>query len=1757
MNHSTRLLSTALAVVLASSLFGIPAFAAEADDAGAPTEPRTEPMDEPAAVVPAVEDSSESPETPEAPEAPAPLADVDDAAMRQDAAAPAAAGAGAVRVTLTEGRPDAVGSSYDVSLAGPDGFAARDALSLSAEHATGTVRFDGLADGTYVLTVSTPGVAAYAQQLDVHGDASTLELVTGDAAVDTSLAHPGVLVSGDATADGVVNDDDAQAVIDALELGLSGSDAPACDIDGDGTISLADLQTAVANFGATQVDATVARTVSAAAVKATVEGGTVEGDLAALVGGGSAVTLEAADTISDAKPVEVGFDLAASSAEAPVIGGLTIQSPQGDNAIAAGAVTVELVDGDPLVIPLGTSDAAPASFFRAASTSPTAVVDADGTIVIDLQGQVAVKKVTLRITKTAGNTSLAEISQVEFLGDMASRIPEPEMNVPQNLAATPGSKTFDVSWDAARNVTGYELSISANGVEEITRTTATKLTVSSFKGKKIENGTVFTVKVQSTNGAWRSGWSDPVEACPKADKVPDAPEGVTVKGLYRGLAVSWKNMKDTDSYNLFYRAKGDEGAAYTKVEGISATSYEVSGLQDDTDYQVYLTGVNELGEGGPSLVAVGRTVNVKPAQLPGYQLVNTKNADGAYLDHIVAASYGRGSMTDSPLDAASGIAKSALGLFDGSYGSYLQVNDWDEGGAYPGSGKGVTVEFDEPQTLGMITFAEVQNGAAFGHSNVTYRDESGAWKTVASSVQMRTGENGRAYALVKLAAPITASTVKLGVGRAYWAPTVVIAEMRFHAYDSIEDDIMALYADDLHLELRDTVDAAIVDALQRRLDTPDAASGEYHPLRAALQRELDNARGLLEATGLDDTVRVHNGISAARDDRNLGIGGLNAWQPLGAVAGAGDQIVVYVGAPGKTTGSSAPLRLVVSQQHPESSAVAKVAASLKVGRNEITIPSLTSSDVEHGGQLYVEYTGSNDADAWGVRVSGAQAVPSLDLYQVTDPAERLARTTAYVEALESFVPELNASHEALHAQGDNRALAYAYDERNCIGNATDVMLDQMLYSAPAQQLLAAAGSGSTAERATKLLAALDGMDQMMELFYQHKGLTSTFDEGTDAAVVKANTLPSRHLNIRYTRMFAGAFMYAAGNHIGIEWGSVPGLGNATPVVVDESGARVSGGYFGWGIAHEIGHNINQSQYAYAEVTNNYFAQLTRTDETSASARFSYDDVYDRVTSGEMGRTRSVFVQLAMYWQLRLAYDAGGAYELYGTYQEAFANRFFARVDSYARAPQTAPAPGGTALTLGGGESQTVMRLASAAAERDLTDFFARWGMVPDETTAAYLKQFSPETRALCYANDDARAYARTHADTGAVAGKDVVHASAAAQGSQVTLTLRADVSTGDSVLGYEVTRVTVADGQPQREVVGFSTSGTYVDNASALGNRTVSYDVVAVDKFLNRSAVRTVSPLKLDGDGMQDKDGWTVSTNMVSPQDTVPDATEDDPDAPAPQSAAARIVDGDAATVFTGTADAGDPYITVDLGTPTEVTAVRYALADASEGAAFGAYRIETSLDGATFTPIKEGELALSDGAATLYFDNGKDPWICTYDARYLRITAPGQAGRSLSIGEIDVFGPSGDDVSLLADGVGLLKSDFTFQQGEGQDRQFVPQGSLVFTGAYKGNPAYNVVVLYDAEGNVVGGVDDDGAIVARQVIFAPDPGDAMLGETSEGTWLYWIEPAELAKMELPSSVRAELYRVDNALTNEGQRLVSDSLLISMPDALPEIELHR
>ena len=104
-------------------------------------------------------------------------------------------------------------------------------------------------------------------------------------------------------------------------------------------------------------------------------------------------------------------------------------------------------------------------------------------------------------------------------------------------------------------------------------------------------------------------------------------------------------------------------------------------------------------------------------------------------------------------------------------------------------------------------------------------------------------------------------------------------------------------------------------------------------------------------------------------------------------------------------------------------------------------------------------------------------------------------------------------------------------------------------------------------------------------------------------------------------------------------------------------------------------------------------------------------------------------------------------------------------------------------------------------------------------------------------------------------------------------------------------------------------------------------------------------------------------------------------------------------------------------------------------------------------------------------------------------------------------------------------------------------------------DPAYNVVLLYDENGQIVGGNDSEGNLNAEQIILAPNPGDGLLGETASGNWVYWIDSKYATS--LPDKVRAELYRVDNALTNEGQRLVSDTLFVNIPKELPEIEFNK
>ena len=353
--------------------------------------------------------------------------------------------------------------------------------------------FDRLPAGSYTLTVQGSGFAPYTQNIQVDNLLYRVELSVGALALNPqTTAHPGVIRLGDLDGDGKIDNADTQILVTGIQQGEHNT---VSDLDRNGRVDLVDLQILAASLADTRpVTSTVLARIPAALTAPAVENNTTisGGSLEGLVEGTESVTLQS----DGVNPATVSFTL--NETGAPVeMGGLVLESPVGaDTGITGMLVEVEDQDGKIHTFPYGA-----AALARAAQ--------GDGSIVIDFNGQIAVKKVTIKITAVNNGGNLAEITKVDFVNNMQDRIPPPEMNIPQNLNAQPGSQSFTLTWDKQVNVTGYEVKISQGDSSETVRTTANTLTVTTFGGKKLNNGTAYTVQVQSLNGEWRSGYGAP------------------------------------------------------------------------------------------------------------------------------------------------------------------------------------------------------------------------------------------------------------------------------------------------------------------------------------------------------------------------------------------------------------------------------------------------------------------------------------------------------------------------------------------------------------------------------------------------------------------------------------------------------------------------------------------------------------------------------------------------------------------------------------------------------------------------------------------------------------------------------------------------------------------------------------------------------------------------------------------------------------------------------------------------------------------------------------------------------------------------------------------------------------------------------------------------------------------------------------------------------------------------------------------------
>ncbi len=377
-------------------------------------------------------------------------------------------------------------------------------------------------------------------------------------------------------------------------------------------------------------------------------------------------------------------------------------------------------------------------------------------------------------------------------------------------------------------MTGYELQISgpvkgqSGAVSDVISVAQNSCTVSSIKKKNMLNYKEYTLKVRSVNGEWTSPWSEAATATPAPQKKPDKPDNVSASGGYRSITVTWKDMDDSDGYMVYYKEAGAsefqpviDGFQQTK-EGtgrLRDNQYEITGLKEHASYLVYVVSWNEFGWSGQSLTAEAVTRSEAEPQLPKYRLLNTSNGKGKLTAHIVDAKIGgdNSSMKQSPLDKDK--KNSALGLVDDDYSSYWSKSDWDDGVHYPSASKGMTITLDADYQINYFTFAAADQKGSVDLVRVEYWDSKDAKtaKNTGARLLEKRDINDNIYYIVKLNETIKANKIHMSLGKSYSNRTEMrVGEIHFHQYESLEDDIMSMYADEMHTTLKPDVNAAKV-----------------------------------------------------------------------------------------------------------------------------------------------------------------------------------------------------------------------------------------------------------------------------------------------------------------------------------------------------------------------------------------------------------------------------------------------------------------------------------------------------------------------------------------------------------------------------------------------------------------------------------------------------------------------------------------------------------------------------------------------------------------------------------------------------------------------------------------------------------------------------------------------------------------------------------------------------------------------------------
>lgn len=1557
------------------------------------------------------------------------------------------------------------------------------------------ITVDNLPSDTYSVKLAGGGYSTVTQKVELKDYSKYL-----------TFANDQNFLIGDVNDDGQVNDTDYQSVLNAIDT----SDAKMImlnDFNRDGKVDIEDLHIIAQNTGVVlekgKEDIT-SPMIDPSTITSTVDEGVKAENISNLFTDETTTASvgfeDVNQKISKEHPVQLNLELE----EPKFMSKVEITPPASDNGITSGILIVEDINGKTIELPF-----ADMSFYARSRTNVNAPIE------IDLGKQIAVKKITIKVTGTKKETNLAEIAKVEFINDVYTEMPEKEIAYPKNVKAKAGSERISVSWDEVRNVEGYQVKYTfinpkTNKKEQkVVSSSTTSLDLSD-----LDNYVDYTISVQSiASDNWQSGYGPSVTVTPRPNAKPGAPENMSAKGQYKGFTVSWEKTKNATSYSVYYRIKGE--SEYHKVTGLTKPAYTAMDIENG-EYEIYATASNEFGESGRSETAIAKTIDLEPVETYNYKLINRSNGRNVTSKHILDVTYPSLNVNDYDY------AFDKFDIVDNDPTSYWNFNGWDTGG-FNNNNTAPIVEFDKAYTMKEIAVIPSYNQQyGISYAKVQYWDSNGKSTLVTANISKQSDKDGKTYYMVVLPKAVEAVKVqvRLGLYLANDKGHIRISELKFYEYDSLEDDINGLYTDAMHLTLRNDVSKTTLDGLSKRLETKDPESDELHPRYASLKQELEYAADILNAQDKAELFTVDQSVNTGNDGY-LGFSyPLSDLQPLGIAARSKEELVIYVGTDDK---ASYGVELVFTQSAGTASSWKKT-VNLNKGKNVITVPDIISTDKEHGGSLYVRYknkapSAEQQKKEIKLRIVGGTKIPYLNLSGKTE-AEQKSASADYVNELHTYVEKtLPKLYEGT-----------SYDDAKKVLNATEIMSDKGLLSLPANTVYKAITSkGDTAAQVQAVYDNGQAIEQLIRMAYTSKGLSDNASDAKDLS-------PKTRVNIRYATPTDGAFMYAGGNHIGIPYGSTGGLAIGRPNTLQPDGTYGKGSLYGWGIAHELGHEVDEGNMVYGETSNNIISLLAQTYDGKTTSRIGTKekekDIYAKVTSGASGLSGNVFTQLGMFWQLHLYYD-----QSYITPDNV--SSFYAKLYTLYR--HNTESTGSQAE-----KDNLLIRLASSAAGKDLSEYFTRWGLVPNQTTKQYMidNNLAKEEKDIFYINETARknrlaGMNAMASDTSVVASLRQDKDTHGNDYKSVTIDLGTNKDE-DKILGYEIKR--------NGNVVGFTTDKTFKDNLGSMNNRVFTYEVTAYDYLLNKTASYKLDAIKVKHDGSIAKTDWMLTSNAE--EDSVVEGDSNDNDK------LKALYNGDYEDMYKGSVTGKDTslQLLIDMNKKQSVSGFKFtaALEDGELAANTPKkYEIYISDNKTDWTKVAKGDLKFTkeNPSSTIYFaadGNVNEGQLGIYDAHYVKVVFN---TKSISLAELDVIAPPGDNVELLEEGgVGILKEDYEYTKGE-----VIPKGSLVFNGKYRGNPAFNAVLLFNENDINIAGIDGQ----ANSILLAEIPSQGNLYEVSDGNWIYWVEPNQIDVNKLPTKVKAELYRVDDAATLEGQRLVSDTLYIDVPETLPEISLKN